>query len=301
MLTKSCYFIFSIFLLNFLSCKVLENRLSKIDDIVWINGAADCSGNKDPMIQVVQLNSSTWILRQNKCIHYEAPFMYLFLGKEKALLMDTGATEDEKKFPLYETVRKLIEQWETLINGNIELVVAHTHSHKDHIAADIQFRNKPRTTVVGVKIDDVKSFFNFQHWPLENGKLDLGGRIIEFIPIPGHQITSVAAYDYKTKILLTGDSFYPGRLYIDDWNSFKLSIQRLSDFVSMHPINFILGNHIEMTKTAGKDYPTGITYQPDEHILPLKVNDLYLLNSALKKLGENPKRETYDNFIIYPK
>lgn len=301
MQTKTHYFIFSVLLLSLNSCKVLENRLSKIDDIVWIHGAADCSSNKDPMIQVVQLNSSTWILRQNKCIHYEAPFMYLFMGKEKALLMDTGATEDEKKFPLYETVKKLIEQWEKGINSNVELVVAHTHSHKDHTAADIQFKNKPRTTIVGVKIDEVKSFFNFQNWPLKNSKLDLGGRIIEFIPIPGHQITSVAAYDYKTKILLTGDSFYPGRLYIDDWNSFKFSIQRLSDFASKHPINYILGNHIEMTKTAGKDFPTGTTYQPDEHILPLKTKDLFLLNDALKKLGENPKRETYDKFIIYPK
>ncbi|MEJ7821681.1 MAG: MBL fold metallo-hydrolase [Chitinophagaceae bacterium] len=279
----------------------MEKKLSKLDNTVWIHGTTDCSKNTDPSIQVVQLNRSTWILRQNKCVHYEAPFMYLFLGSKTALLMDTGATEDEKQFPLYETVRKLIEQWEKEIKGHIDLIVAHTHSHKDHTAADVQFKNKPRTIVVGLKIDDVKSFFNFQNWPLENSKLDLGGRVLEFIPIPGHQIASVAAYDDKTKLLLTGDSFYPGRLYIDDWKAFKLSTQRLTDFVNKHQVNYILGNHIEMTKTAGKDYPIGTTFQPDEHILPLKSKDLILLDKALKQLGENPKREIHPNFIIYPK
>ena len=298
---KTQYFILSVIIMCFISCKVLDNRLTKLDNRVWIHGAADCSNNIDPLIEVLQLNSSTWILRQNKCVNYEAPFMYLFMGSEKALLMDTGATEDEKKFPLYATVRKLINQWEKEINGNIELIVAHTHSHRDHTAADIQFRNKPKTTVVGLKIDDVRNFFNFQNWPFENRTFNLGGRVIEFIPIPGHQITSVSAYDYNTKLLLTGDSFYPGRLYIDDWKSFKLSIQRLSDFVGEHKVNYILGNHIEMTKTAGKDYPIGTTFQPDEHSLPLKVNDLFLLNNALKQIGENPKRETHANFIIYPK
>lgn len=298
---RTHYFIFSVLFISFISCKVLDNKLSKLNNTVWIHGSADCRNNTDPMIQVVQLNRSTWILRQNKCVHYEAPFMYLFLGSKTALLMDTGATEDEKQFPLYETVRKLIEQWEKEIKGHIDLIVAHTHSHKDHTAADVQFKNKPRTIVVGLKIDDVKSFFNFQNWPLENSKLDLGGRVLEFIPIPGHQIASVAAYDDKTKLLLTGDSFYPGRLYIDDWKAFKLSTQRLTDFVNKHQVNYILGNHIEMTKTAGQDYPIGTTFQPDEHILPLKSKDLILLDKALKQLGENPKREIHPNFIIYPK
>lgn len=298
---RTHYFVFSVLLISFISCKVFDNRLTKLDNTVWIHGASDCRNNTDPMIQVLQLNSSTWILRQNKCVNYEAPFMYLFMGSKKALLMDTGATEDDKHFPLYETVRKLLEEWEKKTNGPIELVVAHTHSHGDHIAADIQFRNKPRTTIVGLKIDEVKTFFKFENWPLKNSTLDLGGRVIEFIPIPGHQIASIAAYDEKTKLLLTGDSFYPGRLYINDWKAFTLSTQRLCDFVNIHKVSYILGNHIEMTKAAGKDYPIGTTFQPDEHILPLKVNDLFLLNESLKQIGKNAKRETHADFIIYPK
>ena len=294
-------FLFFFVLSGFFSCKVSEKRLPKIDRLVWIHGAADCNDNKDPLIQVVQLNSSTWMLRQNKCINYEAPFMYLFMGRKKALLMDTGATEDEKQFPLYATVRKLLDEWEIKNKEAVELVVAHTHSHGDHVAADTQFKNKPGITVVGLKVEDVKSFFNFRNWPIENSKLDLGGRVIEFIPIPGHQAAAIATYDEKTKLLLTGDSFYPGRLYINDWKAFSESTQRVCNFVANHKVSYILGNHIEMTKTAGKDYPTGTTFQPDEHSLPLKMKNLFLLNESLKKIGESTKREIHADFIIYPK
>ena len=301
MLNKTYFFILFFLFTTFVSCKVLDSRVTKIDKAVWIHGAADCKNNVEPSIQVLELNSSTWVMRQNKCVNYEAPFMYLFMGSKKALLMDTGATEDDKQFPLYETVKKLLDEWEKKTHTHVELVVAHTHSHGDHIAADNQFKNKPSTTVVGLKIDDVKTFFKFENWPLENSKLDLGGRVIEFIPIPGHQIASIAAYDERTKLLLTGDSFYPGRLYINDWKAFTLSTQRLCDFVKIHKVSYILGNHIEMTKAAGKDYPTGTTYQPDEHGLPLRVDDLFLLNESLKKIGENPRREVLADFIIYPK
>jgi len=296
--TRKIFILFA--LVSCLSCKVYQKTAIKLDKTEWIHGAADCKENSDPPIQVVQYNYNTWILRQNKCTNYEGPFMFLFLGHKKALLMDAGATKDEKQFPLRATVNDLISKWETTSHTKVALIVAHTHSHGDHTAGDIQFKDNPNTTVVGLGVDDVKSFFKIENWPFQNSKIDLGDRVLEIIPIPGHQKASIAVYDYETKILLSGDSFYPGRLYINDWQSFKLSTQRLVDFTSQHKISYILGNHIEMTKTPGKDYPIGTRFQPDEHILPLKVKDLLLLNEALKSLGDKPARKVYDDFIIYP-
>ncbi len=292
---------FAFIFFPFLSCKVVQKSSTDLNKIQWIHGTNNCKENTDPPIQIVKYNPGTWILRQNKCINYEAPFLFLFLGTKKALLMDTGATEDEKQFPLYETVKKIIEQWEKTINTQIELVVAHTHNHGDHKAGDIQFQNKPNTTVVGVKVDDVRAYFKLDNWPLQNSSIDLGNRVIDIIPIPGHEKASIAVYDDETKILLSGDSFYPGRLYINDWASFKLSIQRLVYFTNTHRISYILGNHIEMTKSHGKDYPVGTTFQPEEQILPLKINDLELLNKALQRLGDTPTNEIHNKFIIYPK
>ena len=300
MLVYKKVLIFPVFIVLF-SCSVISKRHLNLSRISWIHGTSNCKENTDVPIQVIRYNNNTWILRQNKCVHYEAPFLYLFMGKKKALLMDTGATEDEASFPLYATVRKIIEDQGEKNKVRIELIVAHTHNHSDHTAGDIQFKNKPNTTIAGLNIDDVKSIFKIDKWPSENGSIDLGERILEVIPIPGHQKASIAVYDNETKILLTGDSFYPGRLYINDWPSFKLSTQRLLNFATIHKISYILGNHIEMTKDAGKDYPTGTTFQPKEHRLPLQLKDLTELNEALKKIGDKPVYQRHDHFIIYPK
>jgi hydroxyacylglutathione hydrolase len=283
------------------SCKVSHQRVTDLNHIPWIHGGRDCKNNPDPAIQVVSLNSRTWILRQNKCTNFEGPFLFLFCGLHKALLVDTGATADEDLFPLRKTVTELIGRWEKTTHKKLELIVAHTHSHDDHTAGDGQFKDNPNTAVVGLTTNDVISFFKFQNWPFVNSKIALGQRTIEIIPIPGHQKSSIAFYDSETKVLLTGDTFYPGRLYVDDWNSYTLSIQRLVDFTKKHPVSYLLGNHIEMTTIAGKDYPMGTTYQPEEHILPLSLDKLYELNEALRMLGQTPKYEVHDDFIIYPK
>lgn len=293
--------IFACFIvLSFFSCKVFQKSTTDLNRTGWIHGSADCSQNADPPIQVVRFNYNTWILRENKCVNYEAPFMFLFLAQKKALLMDAGATFSESKFPLRRTVDSLVSAWEKANNVQVELVVAHTHSHGDHTAGDAQFKDRPGATVLGLKLEDVQSFFKIENWPRQSSKFDLGDRMMEIIPIPGHHKTSIAVYDNETKILLSGDSFYPGRLYVNDWQAFKASTQRLVDFAGQHKISYLLGNHIEMTKTAGKDYPIGTTYQPDEHALPLTVKDLLRLNEALIILGDKPARKILDDFIIYP-
>ena len=281
------------------SCKPSIEETVDLNAQIWIHGAENCDDNNDPPIQVVQYNSTTWILRQNKCANYEAPFMFLFFGKDKALLMDTGATKDDDIFPLYRTVKQIISDWSEK-NGEIELIVAHTHKHGDHYAADGQFEGKPNTTVVGLEVEDLKNFYNISNWPKEIVDFEIGNRLMKIIPIPGHQASSIAVYDTSTKILLTGDTFYPGRLYVKDWNAFKMSIERLEKFTDNNEISYILGNHIEMTQTPGVEYPIETIYQPKEHQLPLSVLTLKELSSALTLLGDKPTKEVHDSFIIYP-
>jgi glyoxylase-like metal-dependent hydrolase (beta-lactamase superfamily II) len=281
------------------SCKPSIEETADLNVQNWNHGSENCEDNIDPPIQVVKYNSNTWILRQNKCTNYEAPFMFLFFGEDKALLMDTGATEEDDIFPLYNTVKQIIEEW-TEKNGAVELIVAHTHKHGDHYAGDGQFKGKPNTTVIGLEVEDIQDYFNITNWPEDIVDYDLGNRMMKIIPIPGHQASSIAVYDTSTKILLTGDTFYPGRLYVKDWTAFKMSIERLVNFTDNYEISTILGNHIEMTQTAGIDYPVRTIYQPKEHQLPLSVLTLKELSSALTKLGDTPTKEVHDSFIIYP-
>ncbi len=273
---------------------------TNLDKQNWIHGSEDCQKNSDEPIQVVQYDQNTWIFRQNKCTNYEAPFMFLFLGQDKALLMDTGATKEEESFPLYKKVSTIIDNWQKQQNKEIELVVAHTHKHGDHYAADVQFTGQPNTTLVGVQKTDVIDFFKFINWPNDIVDFELGNRTLKFIPIPGHQEASIAIYDTSSKVLLTGDTLYPGRLYVDDWSSFKISINRLVEFSNNHEIKYILGNHIEMSTSDGIDYPMGSTYHPKEKKLPLTVEDLKTLQLSLNNLGDKPTRQVHENFIIYP-
>ncbi len=266
----------------------------------WIHGSKDCKKNTDELIQVVQYNQNTWILRQNKCTNYEAPFMFLFLGQDKALLIDTGATKEEEHFPLYKTVNIIVDNWQKKQNKKIELVVAHTHKHGDHFSADTQFRGKANTTIVGLEKTDVIDFFKFINWANDIVDFELGNRTLKIVPLPGHQEASIAIYDTSTKLLLTGDTFYPGRLYVDDWSSFRTSVNRLVEFSKEHEIKYILGNHIEMTSTDGVDYPMGSTYHPEEQKLPLNVKDLLSLQSSLNSLGDKPTKKVHKKFIIYP-
>src|SRR5205807_8502890 len=78
-------------------------------DVRWIHGSA--GPNTDPPIQVHTHDPHTFVLRQNKAVHYEAPFLYLFCGNDRALLLDTGATADPDLFPLRATVDTLLVDW----------------------------------------------------------------------------------------------------------------------------------------------------------------------------------------------
>lgn len=283
------------------ACTAVRNRPAvDLARVAWQHGAAPCAGQTDPAIQVVRYDAQTWILRQNKCLNYEAPFLFLLVGEQRALLLDTGATADSVAFPLYRTVRQLLHSWEMAQGHRLELVVAHTHDHGDHRAADAQFRGRPHVRLVGLEADQVQQFFGLPAWPLHAAVFELGRRPLQIIPIPGHQAASIAVYDAATRLLFTGDTVYPGRLYVQDWPAFRASIQRLVTFTAHHQVTYVVGNHVEMSRTPGIDYPIGTTFQPDEHPLPLHVADLQRLNRAVQAIGAHPIRRVEDAFIIVP-
>ena len=274
-------------------------------DVKWIHGSDPCSANREPAFQVHPYSDDTIILRENKCINYEGPFIYLLFGADKVFMQDTGAAPAANSgiaFPVRETVQKVIDDWSKAHGrSGMQLLVTHSHAHGDHIGGDSQFAGQPNTTVVGTKVEDVQKFFGITDWPNQPATLDLGGRVLDIIPIPGHEPTSIAVYDRKTKLLLTGDTVYPGRLYIRDWPAFQASIDRLAAFVRAHEVSYVLGTHIEMSSTAGVDYPIRTTFQPEEHALALKPAHIIELNEALLKMKDGPVREVHNDFIVYPR
>ena len=261
----------------------------------WQVSGPECPDK--PTFQVHAYNDDFFILRESGCSNYEKPFLYLLFGTQRALLLDTGAGTTDVAV----VVKELMGRWLSR-NGRdaIDLVVAHTHAHKDHIAGDEQFKAFPRTTVVPPTLTGVQSFFQFRSWPTEVSTYDLGDRVLNVIPIPGHEVSSIAIYDRETAILFTGDTLYPGRLYVQDAVAFRRSVQRLVDFTHSKVVAHILGNHVEQTRTPYLDYPVGTVYQPDEHELQLGRSQLLELNEAMRGMNGNVRRAAYRDFTIWP-
>jgi hydroxyacylglutathione hydrolase len=284
-------------LLVFLAVSQYSLAQVDLENVKWIHGSYDCSVNKDSFAQIVQYDSDTYIIRQNKCLNYEAPFLYLFIGDETALLIDTGAKTDSS-FPLHNLIFEILESRLTKSGEPLPLKVIHSHGHGDHKANDFQFLNKPGVELVSADLSSLVQFFHFKNWPNEAVNYNLGNRELTMIPIPGHDKISIAVYDPQTKWLLTGDTIYPGRLYIRDWSAFKESINRISKFCEASTVTYFMGNHIEMSNQLGVDYPTGTTYQPQEHSLPLRVEILTEIQKAVKGFNTTPRRDVHGDFII---
>jgi hydroxyacylglutathione hydrolase len=276
-------------------------------NVEWIHGSPNCA-TPEPPIQVHRFDADTFILRQSKCSEpgttadpgpsFEAPFMYLLIGRSRAFLLDTGASRSPALFPLASTVGKLLhDRAATLGKPPVPLLIAHSHSHGDHFTGDGQFPGADR---IPPDLASVKSRFGLPSWPEGTATVDLGGRTLDVIPIPGHKPSHIAIYDRNTQILLTGDTLYPGLLVVNNWSQYVSSIARLKAFVDVHPVSFVLGAHIEMTDQPGRWFGLGALFQPGEHALQLGSAHLTELHDALQAIGPHPRADRHADFIIYP-
>jgi glyoxylase-like metal-dependent hydrolase (beta-lactamase superfamily II) len=281
----------------------------------WLTGGPECATFRDDF-QVQKYNDNFYILRESGCVHTEKPFLYLLFGEDKAILFDTGAGKDTDpttgRVPnVVGAVNRVIAQWsQQHQRKSIPLVVAHLHSHFDHIWGDPQFIQRPDTTFIKPgDVDTLKTAFHIQRWPDDIGTFDLGGRVLDVIPVPGHDETSIAVYDRATGVLLTGDMLYPGRLYVNENNPdiMQASVQRLVDFTRSRLVVHILGTHVEQ-RAPYYDYPRGVHYAPDEMPLQLGRGDLLELLDATKlRITKDNKpqitQKAYRNFTlcgVYP-
>jgi hydroxyacylglutathione hydrolase len=246
-------------------------------DVHWDEGAENCATSSQPPLQVHAYNDRTFILRENLCATFEAPFTYLLIGSKKALLIDTGDVADADKMPLAKTVMHLLPGDAP---AKLPLLVVHTHRHLDHRAGDGQFTSLSNVQVAGFDIDSVRSFYRFTDWPNGLAQIDLGDRTVDVIPTPGHNETEVSFYDRNTGLFFSGDFLMQGRLLIDDVDADLASARRVAAFVKDRPVSFVLGGHIEMN-ASGELFPWQSQYHPHEHALPMTKGDLLTLPAAL--------------------
>jgi glyoxylase-like metal-dependent hydrolase (beta-lactamase superfamily II) len=249
------------------------------------------SGGDDPALRVHWHDADTVVLRQGKSVHFEAPFLFLLFGTERALLLDTGAEAEPDAFPLRATVDHLVATWleRSRIAEPYPLVVAHSHPHDDHVAGDPFLADRPDTTVIGHDLAAVSAVL---------GRLDLGGRALEIVATPGHHEAAITVLDPATGWMLTGDTVYPGRLYIEDDVAFAASLDLLVELARDREVTAVIGCHIEMTTQPGIDHPAGTIEQPDEPPLPMSVEQLEAVRVAAHAVLGRPGRHVHDDFVL---
>jgi hydroxyacylglutathione hydrolase len=249
-------------------------------EVHWDPGAESCPGRTDP-IEVHRYNAQTIILREKLCSTWEAPFIYLLIGDKQALLIDTGDIADPNLMPLEGLVMSLLPGDPA---AKLPLLVVHSHGHLDHRAGDPQFEGVNGVQVVRSDAEHVREYFGFADWPNGDAHIDLGGRIVDVLPAPGHHPAQLVYYDRNTGLVFSGDFLLPGRLLVDDWSAYEASAQRVAEFLKNRPVSFVLGGHVEKTR-SGKLLPWQSTYHPDEHALQLTKDDVAALPAALRKFN----------------
>jgi glyoxylase-like metal-dependent hydrolase (beta-lactamase superfamily II) len=234
---------------------------------------------------------------------------YLIVGKQRALLFDTGMG--------ISNVKKLTAELTRL-----PIIVLNSHTHDDHVGGNWQF-----DTIYGMDTDftrqnargsredaqaeitpdqicgtlpkgfDAKSYatrpWKITHYIHDGERIELGGRTIEVIATPGHTPDAISLIDRANGLLFTGDTYYPAPIWLfrpeTDLKAYAASISRLN---ALEPdVKLVLGAHnipvaspVELTRLVaafgavrgGKVAPT-----PDSPGKVLyKVNEISFLMRA---------------------
>jgi hydroxyacylglutathione hydrolase len=148
-------------------------------DAAWNPSSPDCAKNPQPPLEVHEYDGRTFVIRENLCSTFEAPFLYLLIGSTRAMLIDSGDVADPKAMPLADTVMHMLPGEGS---AKLPLLVVHTHRHLDHRAADMQFAQLPNVVVVGFEIESVRRYYKFADWPNGTSTIDLGDRAVDVIP-----------------------------------------------------------------------------------------------------------------------
>ncbi|HJX03562.1 MAG TPA: MBL fold metallo-hydrolase [Dehalococcoidia bacterium] len=165
-----------------------------------------------------KLNTDTYIISHKA----GAVYIYLLLGRQKALLIDTGYGTGN--------LRKFVEN----LTG-LPVDVVNTHGHFDHSGGDGWWNAvyaSPyaipgmKSRPAGIEVDK-QPYPDFKVIPVtDKFTFDLGDRIVEVIEIPAHSEGSVALLDHGSKILFTGDEIEAGQVWLFSVDGRKKSIEK---------------------------------------------------------------------------
>ena len=274
--TKRCYFLF-LYLIDLYNMQA-ENRRSLFVAIIFfsvtlLTPAFNVYSNKSrvnenwceqplrpelqklkeiktsrPWFKVYDVGHNTYAI--DEPYNWEETIAYLILGKNKALLFDTGMGLDSISLVVKELTK--LPVW-----------VLNSHTHPDHIGGNHEFghilaMNTAFTCIHsanGYQHNEVKaevspaSFcqarlagedtalyyirpFKVSRFITDGYIINLGARKLQVIATPGHTPDAICLYDKQAGYLWAGDSFYQGPIFLfsdsTDLKAYKKSINTMA-------------------------------------------------------------------------
>lgn len=186
---------------------------------------------------------------------------YLIVGRERALLFDTGMGIGNLKALTARLTR-------------MPVVVMNSHTHDDHVGNNWQFdtvygmdTSFTRESAKGSKADAQaeiapgevcgklpegfdRAVYATRPWKItkrmhDGDRIVLGGRTVEIIATPGHTPDAICLLDHANGLLFTGDTYYPGTVWIyrpeTNLAAYGKSVRRLA---ALEPqVKLVLGAH----------------------------------------------------------
>jgi glyoxylase-like metal-dependent hydrolase (beta-lactamase superfamily II) len=193
--------------------------------------------------------------------HAEEVISYLILGRERAILLDTGMGVGNIHRPVREMTNKPI----TVVNSHYHWDHVGDNNRFSHIAihaAEAHLLEQERTEETLREAMRTENFWglmppdfdprDYHILPseadqlLEDGDiLELGGRRLQVLHTPGHSPGSICLLSEDEGLLFTGDTVYAGPLYIQledsDFHTYRNSMKRLSDLAPT--LSLVLPGH----------------------------------------------------------
>ena len=146
------------------------------------------------MEDIIRIDENSWRIEDG-----HVRFL-LFCGAERAALIDTGMNRPD--------ARQIAESL-----TDLPIILINTHADRDHISGNCGFD------------EFYMSPAEEEHYRSQGGKgklnpiregdvIDLGGRPLRIIDIPGHTQGSIAILDEKNRVLVSGDSVQDGNIFM---------------------------------------------------------------------------------------
>lgn len=224
------------------------------------NARLPLSDASDDWFQVYQTSANVYSIVEP--YHYQETISHLIVGEDRALLFDTGMG--------FLPIRPVVERITSL-----PITVLNSHTHYDHVGGNSEFSeilaidsDYTRANMAGfsnekLSVDlDLGAFcrgtpagfdrgtFRTKPWKstryVADGELlDIGGRTLRVLHVPGHTPDATALLDAENGLLFTGDSYYDGAIWLfvpeTSLADYEKSIERLAAIEGS--VDYLLGAH----------------------------------------------------------